>query len=138
MRIIQVGDATELAGDSASLTEIMSTSPSSSLLPASASLSLVESPERGRFTPVRGAVALAMTAGFSRVEAGGTVTGTSAVGDALALFRRESSELQSSQSHSIVLQSNLPHPIWMPLDPQEEHNKSSHLLYSKTKLKKQL
>jgi hypothetical protein len=110
----------------------MSTSLSSSLLLLDlSSLSLVESSERGRFTPVRVAVVLAATAGFSMDDANGTVAGTSAVGDPFALVRRDSSELQSSHSHSIVLQSNLPHPMWIPFEPQEEHSKSSHLLYNK-------
>ena len=37
-------------------------------------------------------------------------------------------KLQSSQSHSMVLQCRRPHPMWTPLEPQAEHSSSSHLL----------
>lgn len=115
---IPVGDVKDLAGVSGSLTDSTSTSLSSLL----ESL-VLNSSRRGRFEAQRG---------------GSDPTGDEEITEAAdgegadareTLFRRGPSELQTSQSHSIVLQSNLPQPMWIPLEPQDEHKRSSHLLH---------
>ena len=103
--ILMIGVVIELSGSSESLTDTMSISLISSPLPSSL---LLKSSGRGRLTPVRGGAKTSAAVGTVALAVIDNVEDPVARD---ALFCRDSSKLQSSQSHSIVLQSSRPHPM---------------------------